>query len=148
MATIEKRINSKGETSYRALVRIKGHPSVSNTFAQKTKAEEWAKKSVNANLNVQKSKTLISMIEKVQDDALFAKAKTIKEYKALADKGYARAYAPLAELYLENGKYKEANKYATKAIKANVGKNTAISVVKKMEIWGLYDDKSIVKPNF
>lgn len=113
-----------------------------------TKASEWAKKSVNAKLNVQKSKTLISMIEKVQDDALFAKAKTIKEYKALADKGYARAYAPLAELYLENGKYKEANKYATKAIKANVGKNTAISVVKKMEIWGLYDDKSIVKPNF
>ncbi len=44
MATIEKRINSKGETSYRALVRIKGHPSVSNTFAQKTKAEEWAKR--------------------------------------------------------------------------------------------------------
>jgi len=112
------------------------------------KAEEWAKKSVNANLNVQKSNTLISKIEKVQDDALFAKAKTIKEYKALADKGYAKAYAPLAELYLENGKYKEANKYATKAIKANVGRNTAVSIVKKMEVWGLYDDKSIVKPNF
>lgn len=42
MASIEKRINSKGETSYRALVRIKGHPPVSKTFTKKTRAAEWA----------------------------------------------------------------------------------------------------------
>ena len=111
-----------------------------------TKASEWAKKSVNANLNVQKSKTLISKIEKVQDDALFAKAKTIKEYKNLADKGYAKAYAPLAKLYFDNNKYSLANKYATKAIKANVNKTIAVSIVDLLDKLGFYDDNSNVKP--
>lgn len=110
-------------------------------------ATEWAEKSVNANLNVQKSKALMSKVEKAQNDALFAKAKTIKEYKALADKGYAKAYAPLAKLYFDNKQYGNANKYATKAINVNVGRDMALSIISLLDSLGFYDDKSNVKPN-
>ena len=112
-----------------------------------TNATEWAKKSVNEKQNVQKSKALISKIEKVQNDALFAKAKTIKEYKALADKGYTKAYAPLAKLYFDKKQYVNANRYATKAINADVGRDTAVSIVVLLDKLGFYDDKSEVKPN-
>lgn len=132
------------------------YPLAEKYYADKSyaNATEWAKKSVKANLNVQKSKTLISKVEKAQNDALFAKAKTIEEYKALADKGYAKAYAPLAKLYFDKAEdrsdiiyYDKANIYATKALKANVGRDMAVSIVHLLENIGFYDDKSKVKPD-
>jgi len=44
MATIEKRTNSKGVTSYRSRVRIKGYKTETRTFTSKTKAKLWAHK--------------------------------------------------------------------------------------------------------
>ncbi|MBD5391642.1 site-specific integrase [bacterium] len=44
MANIQKRESKSGVISYRALVRIKGHPVQSRTFTQRTKAVEWAKR--------------------------------------------------------------------------------------------------------
>ncbi len=41
MATIEKRINNKGETSYRAKIRIKGFPTQTATFSKLTTAKDW-----------------------------------------------------------------------------------------------------------
>ena len=43
MAYIEKRKNKNGTVSYRALVRMKGHPPQSGTFGHKRDAEKWAK---------------------------------------------------------------------------------------------------------
>lgn len=43
MATIEKRQDSTGTTTYRAKVRIKGYPAQSATFDRLSKAKEWAK---------------------------------------------------------------------------------------------------------
>lgn len=48
MATIEKRVNSKGAISYRAKVRIKGFPQQTATFKGKTKAKDWANRTENA----------------------------------------------------------------------------------------------------
>ena len=48
MATIEKRINSKGEIKWRALIRIKGHATQSATFARKTDANKWANQTETA----------------------------------------------------------------------------------------------------
>lgn len=42
MASIRKRINSKGNISYSVQVRIKGRPSEAATFKRKTDAELWA----------------------------------------------------------------------------------------------------------
>ena len=42
MASIEKRINEKGDVSFRVKVRIKGHPVETATFERKTDANKWA----------------------------------------------------------------------------------------------------------
>ena len=42
MASIEERINSKGEKSYRVKVRKKGYPVQTASFIRKTDAKIWA----------------------------------------------------------------------------------------------------------
>lgn len=42
MASIYKRILKNGKTSWRAVVRLQGYPSVCNSFDRKEKAEDWA----------------------------------------------------------------------------------------------------------
>jgi len=42
MAYIEERTNSEGITSYRVMVRLKGHPIQCATFERKTDAKKWA----------------------------------------------------------------------------------------------------------
>jgi integrase len=44
MAYVQKRSNGDGSTSYRVLIRLKGYPSESATFARLTDARDWAKK--------------------------------------------------------------------------------------------------------
>lgn len=41
MATIQERKNDDGTTSYRVLVRLKGHDTVTATFARRTDAKKW-----------------------------------------------------------------------------------------------------------
>ena len=54
------------------------------------------------------------------DDELFAEARTLSDYKALADKGYAKAYYPLAKKYLDAGNLDAAKRWAEKAVAAGV----------------------------
>ena len=42
MASVYTRKNEDGTTCWRAVVRIKGHPSVSNHFERKQEADDWA----------------------------------------------------------------------------------------------------------
>ena len=44
MASINKQIDSNGQTSYRVRVRLKGHPIQSATFKRLTDAKKWASK--------------------------------------------------------------------------------------------------------
>lgn len=44
MATVQKRKNGDGNTSYRVMIRLKGHPSATATFTRLTDAREWARK--------------------------------------------------------------------------------------------------------
>ena len=41
MATVQKRKNDDGTTSYRVMVRLKGHPTATATFPRLTDAREW-----------------------------------------------------------------------------------------------------------
>lgn len=67
------------------------------------------------------------------DDELFREAKTISQLKALADKGYKKAYFPLASKYFAAGYNKEAEKWADKCISMNVDVGLAKSLLKKIE---------------
>lgn len=44
MATVQKRKNEDGTTSYRVMVRLKGHPTATATFSRLTDAREWGTK--------------------------------------------------------------------------------------------------------
>jgi len=48
MATINKQTDSKGQTSYRVRIRMKGHPVQSATFKRKTDADKWAQQTETA----------------------------------------------------------------------------------------------------
>lgn len=128
----------------------------------KSNAEKWARKAVSANVNKSAAQALIDKIikpeatppanpstsgqpstpitptNKVSLDDLYKNAKTVDDYKALADKGYSKAYAPLADIYLYNRKYDLADSYARKALNANVGRQKAIEVVEKLDKLGYY----------
>ncbi|MEY2335974.1 tyrosine-type recombinase/integrase [Acidithiobacillus ferrianus] len=48
MASIEKRQNEDGSASYRVKIRIKGHPTATETFSRLTDAKQWASKTEGA----------------------------------------------------------------------------------------------------
>lgn len=119
----------------------------------KANAKFWAQKAVSANVNKKLAQSLIEKIapskkEKTNDE-LFTEAKTIEDFKALADKGYAKAYAPLARMYLNIYDDYNANIYAKKAGEAGVGIEVARTIVNILEKNGFYDDdKNGPKPTF
>lgn len=81
-------------------------------------------------------------------DQLYKKAKTISDFKFLADKQYAKAYAPLAKLYLQDHMYEEAEIYACKAVEANVGQEQAIDIIEMLRSYGYYATKDKEIPDF
>lgn len=83
----------------------------------------------------------IEPIKKEKTNAeLFKEAKTISDFKALADKGYKKAYYPLAKLYFDNQNYKMADFYAQKAWKSGSQSQAAIKIMKRLDNWGYYDN--------
>lgn len=74
------------------------------------------------------------------DDELFARASTIQDYLTLAKKGYKKAYAPVAELYLKKHDYDNAHQWAVRAGRAGVGVNNARKVVDVLDSYGYYDN--------
>lgn len=83
----------------------------------------------------------IEPIKKEKTNAeLFKEAKTISDFKALADKGYKKAYYPLAKLYFDNQNYKMADFYAQKAWKSGSQSQAAIKIIKRLDNWGYYDN--------
>lgn len=72
------------------------------------------------------------------DDEKFAKASSLSDYQELANRGYAKAYAPLAQMYLKARNYQMADTYAQKALKANVGTAQAKDVINKLDVLDYY----------
>ena len=114
-------------------------------------AKIWATKAVNANVNRKQAQNLLSKIEppSPSNDELFAKATTLEDFKALANKGYKKAYAPLAEQYLKKYQYDAAHQWAVKAGNAKVGLDKARKVIEILSSYGYYDGgEHGGKPNF
>jgi integrase len=82
MASIEKRISSDGETSYRVKVRLKGFPVQSATFERLTDARKWAQQTESAiregrhfKTSEAKRHTLAELIDRYCNDVLPSKPK-------------------------------------------------------------------------
>ncbi|RXE73523.1 serine/threonine protein kinase [Muribaculaceae bacterium Isolate-013 (NCI)] len=76
-------------------------------------------------------------------DAQFAAARTLDDFKALAAKGYVKAYAPLAEKYFQGRQYKMADQYVRLAAAAGSGTAQAKRVAETLKAAGYYDDPSV-----
>jgi integrase len=86
MATIEKRISKDGKTSYRAKVRRKGFPVLSETFERKTDANKWVQDTESAIRNNRhfktseaKRHTLAELIDRYIKDVLPTKPKNARD---------------------------------------------------------------------
>jgi len=60
--------------------------------------------------------------------------------KALASKGYAKAYSKAASIYLKEDNYSSADAYARRALRSNVGRTDAINVIEILDAYGYYDN--------
>lgn len=74
MATVQKRKNDDGTTSYRAMIRLKGYPTAGATFTRLTDARDWAAKTENdmkagRYFGLAKLKTLGDLFDKYEKDA-------------------------------------------------------------------------------
>lgn len=87
MANIQKRVsNSTGKVSYRALVRLKGHPPQSATFARKTDASKWVQDTESAiregryfKKSEARKRTLQELIDRYKQTVLPTKPKSAYE---------------------------------------------------------------------
>ncbi len=61
MPGIEKRTNKDGSFTYRARVRIKGHPSISESFNSLTLAKKWKRNTESA---IEQGRFQFSSLEK------------------------------------------------------------------------------------
>ena len=75
-------------------------------------------------------------------DAQFAAARTLQDFQALAAKGYTKAYAPLAEKYLQARQYQSADRYVRMAASSGSGTSQAKRVAETLRATGYYDDPS------
>lgn len=86
MANIQKRVNSKGETSYRVQVRLKGYPPQTATFKRLTDAKKWVQDTESAirdgrhfKTNEAKRHTMAETIDKYIRDILPVKGSDAKQ---------------------------------------------------------------------
>lgn len=115
MASIYQRTNKDGSKVWRAVIRLKGFPSISEHFARKHEAEDWAK---DTELQIKrgryspgkaKEKTLADLIDAYIQDAVIGHHKAVsdslRQLKYFRDKlgGYALIYIT-PELLLDERK--------------------------------------------
>lgn len=86
MASIYKRDNSNGTKVWRAVVRIKGYPTVCNHFDRKQEAEDWAAdierkiKLGQYNFNLHKNRhTFAELLERYQNDGALEHIRSIED---------------------------------------------------------------------
>ncbi len=86
MANIQKRISKTGKVSYRALIRLKGHPPESATFARKTDASRWVQATEAAiregryfKKSEARRRTLAELIDRYKKSVLPTKPKSAYE---------------------------------------------------------------------
>ncbi len=88
MQGIEKRINKDGSFTYRARVRIKGHPSISESFSTLALAKKWKRDTESAIEqgrfqfpSLAKKHTLAELIDRYIENILPTKPKNAKNVK-------------------------------------------------------------------
>lgn len=89
MASIYKRENEDGTKAWRAVVRIKGHPSVSKSFERKEEAVDWAQETERSikrgQFNFEAAKrqhTYADLIERLHADRALQHQRSFKNVRS------------------------------------------------------------------
>ncbi|HAB98226.1 MAG TPA: hypothetical protein DCE71_00170, partial [Parachlamydiales bacterium] len=92
MASIYKRKNENGTTVWRAVIRIKGYPSISNHFERKQEADDWAKEAERRIKNGQfnfsahnKHHTYVDLLDRMEGDGVFDLQRSFKNCRSQFD---------------------------------------------------------------
>lgn len=92
MASIYKRKNENGTTVWRAVIRIKGYPSISNHFERKQEADDWAKETERriklGQFNFaahNKHHTYADLLHRMEGDGAFDLQRSFKHCKSQFD---------------------------------------------------------------
>ena len=88
MASIEKRINDNGETSYRVKIRLKGYPPQTATFKRLTDAKKWVQATESSiregrhfKTTEAKKHTIADLVDRYIKDVLPTKPKQARQQK-------------------------------------------------------------------
>ena len=115
MATIEKRTNAKGETTFRVKVRLKGYPIQTATFERLTDAKKWVQDTESAiregryfKTSEAKKHTAKELLERYSQEILPRKPKSIIDQQIQLNWWKAKiVIAPflviVSPLHLKNG---------------------------------------------
>ena len=116
-----------------------------NPSEKEVKSDGNSGQSQNGSKAEKKSETTESKRENIPVDnesryqeAVSTNNKTV--IKELAAKGYAKAYSKVANIYLKEGRYSDADNYARRALGSNYGKKEAINVIEILDGYGYYDN--------
>lgn len=92
MASIYKRKNENGTSVWRAVIRIKGYPTVCNHFDRKQEADDWAKETERRiklgqfNFNAHnKQHTYTELLDRIQADGVLSHHRSFKNCRAQFD---------------------------------------------------------------
>ena len=92
MANIQRRTSKSGKVSYRALIRLKGHPSESATFERLTDARKWIQSTESAiregryfKSSESRKHTLADLVERYKTHILPTKPKSAYEQRYQLD---------------------------------------------------------------
>lgn len=85
-------------------------------------------------LNLPKVGSIVPAYSELENE--FSNAKTIEDFRILANKNYAPSFLPLAELEFDSGNWENVVLYCNKAIKAEVNVSEAKKLLKKLEDYG------------
>lgn len=80
-----------------------------------------------------KSQPIEPIKKEKTDDEFFKEAKTISDFKALADRGYKKAYYPLAEKYYLSNDFTKAREWTNKCIMKHADVSKAKGLIEKID---------------
>ena len=92
MVSIYKRKNENGTTVWRAVIRIKGYPTISKSFARKQEADDWEEEQRRHIRNGQfnftahnKHHTYVDLLHRMETDGAFTLQRSFKHCKSQYD---------------------------------------------------------------
>ena len=119
-------------------ILLQNHTKEDKADGNSDQSQNASKKEKKSEQAVPKTENIPVDIESRYQEAVSTNNKTV--IKELATKGYAKAYSKVANIYLKEGRYPDADNYARRALSSGYGEKEAINVIEILDGYGYYDN--------